>query len=114
MAHPECPVERAAEVISGKWTLLIIRDLADGGRRFTELQRSLSGISPKTLSERLRELERRGVIDRRTFHAMPPRVEYELTQKGQALLSVIDCLRRYGEEWLSVPLTHTSDRGAAL
>lgn len=101
MAAAGCPVERAAQIIGGKWTILIIRDLQGGEQRFTELMRSMPGISPKTLSERLRELERRGIVQRRTFHGMPVRVGYALTQKGQALLPVIECLRRYGEDWLS-------------
>lgn len=101
MAAAGCPVERAAQIIGGKWTILIIRDLQDGEQRFTELMRSMPGISPKTLSERLRELERRGVVERRAFQDMPVRVGYVLTEKGRALLPVIECLRRYGEDWLS-------------
>ncbi len=69
-----CPVARTARIISGKWTLLIIRDLASGVKRFNQLERSLQGISPKTLSERLRSLEEEGVILRQTFAEVPPRV----------------------------------------
>lgn len=103
MAVRSCPVERAAEIISGKWTILIIRDLQGGGRRFGELARSLAGISPKTLSERLKDLERRSIVERRSLTGMPVRVEYALTEKGQALLPVIETLRRYGEAWTSSP-----------
>lgn len=95
-----CPVAKTAEIISGKWTLLIIRDLTYGTRRFSELERSLAGISPKTLSERLSSLEREGVLHRRTFAEVPPRVEYSLTEKGQALAQVIDAMRAYGNRWL--------------
>ena len=95
-----CPVARTAEIISGKWTLLIIRDLASGVKRFYQLERSLHGISPKTLSERLRSLEEEGIILRRTFAEVPPRVEYSLTEKGQDLVTVIESMRSYGKQWL--------------
>jgi DNA-binding HxlR family transcriptional regulator len=95
-----CPIARTAEIISGKWTLLIIRDLASGVKRFNQLERSLHGISPKTLSERLRSLEEEGVIIRQTFAEMPPRVEYSLTTKGRDLCNVIESMRSYGKRWL--------------
>ncbi len=100
--HPElCPVLRAAEVISGKWTLLILRDLSKGINRFSGLERSLSGISPKTLSERLKQLEKSGVVTRKSFAEVPPRVEYTLTEMGLDLIPLIDHLREYGVKWLS-------------
>jgi DNA-binding HxlR family transcriptional regulator len=95
-----CPVARTADIISGKWTLLIIRDLTTGTKRFSELERSLAGISPKTLSERLSALEREGVLHRRTYAEVPPKVEYSLTEKGQELVHVIDAMRAYGTHWL--------------
>ena len=95
-----CPVARTARIISGKWTLLIIRDLTSGVKRFNQLERSLSGISPKTLSERLRSLEEEGIIFRQTFAEVPPRVEYSLTEKGQDLVDVIESMRSYGQQWL--------------
>jgi len=98
--HVVCPVARTAEIISGKWTLLIIRDLTTGTKRFSELERSLEGISPKTLSERLCSLEREAVLSRRTYAEVPPRVEYSLTEKGQALAGVIEEMRLYGRTWL--------------
>src|SRR5207248_10944751 len=79
-----CGVSATAEVICSKWTPLIIRDLAEGRCRFCELERSLAGISPRTLSLRLRALEDEGIIQRRTYPEVPPRVEYALTDKGQA------------------------------
>jgi DNA-binding HxlR family transcriptional regulator len=101
-----CPVARTAEIISGKWTLLIIRDLTTGTKRFSELERSLDGISPKTLSERLTVLEREGVLSRRTYAEVPPKVEYSLTPKGQALVGVIEAMRTYGNTWLDCGPDH--------
>jgi DNA-binding HxlR family transcriptional regulator len=96
-----CPIERTATLIGDRWTPLIVRDLAPGCRRFSELQRSLPGISPKTLSDRLRRLEEAGVITRACFAEMPPRVEYRLTEKGHALLGVIESMRDFGVTWLA-------------
>jgi DNA-binding HxlR family transcriptional regulator len=95
-----CPVARTAKIISGKWTLLIIRDLASGVKRFNQLERSLDGISPKTLSERLRYLEEEGIVLRQTFAEVPPRVEYSLSERGRDLIDVIECMRCYGKQWL--------------
>ena len=95
-----CPVARTAKIISGKWTLLIIRDLASGVKRFNQLERSLDGISPKTLSERLRHLEEEGIVLRQTFAEVPPRVEYSLSERGHDLIDVIECMRCYGNQWL--------------
>jgi DNA-binding HxlR family transcriptional regulator len=108
-----CPVCQTAEIISGKWTLLIIRDLADGSCRFCELERSLEGISPRTLSLRLRALEAEGIVERRTYPEVPPRVEYCLTEKGRALVPVIDYMRGYGRQWLNGTSTLPSHRAAA-
>ena len=96
-----CPVARTAEIIGNKWTPLIVRDLARGQRRFSELERSLFGISPKTLSERLKRLEEAGIVARACFAEVPPRVEYSLTPKGHALLPVIESMRTFGVTWLS-------------
>jgi DNA-binding HxlR family transcriptional regulator len=95
-----CPVCRTAEIVCGKWTLLVIRDLAEGRSRFCELERSLAGISPRTLSLRLRALEEEGVVERQTFPEVPPRVEYVLTAKGRALVPLIEDMRAYGQTWL--------------
>jgi DNA-binding HxlR family transcriptional regulator len=113
-----CPVYATADLISGKWTMLIIRDLADGRCRFCELERSLAGISPRTLSLRLRALEEEGVVRRQTFAEVPPRVEYGLTEKGHALAPLIEDMRRYGREWLGVdgdcvPRSEPAATGAA-
>jgi DNA-binding HxlR family transcriptional regulator len=95
-----CPVCRTAEIVCGKWTLLVIRDLAEGRSRFCELERSLHGISPRTLSLRLRALEEEGIVERQTFPEVPPRVEYALTDKGRALVPLIEDMRAYGLQWL--------------
>jgi DNA-binding HxlR family transcriptional regulator len=95
-----CPVCRTADIVCGKWTLLLVRDLAEGRSRFCELERSLQGISPRTLSLRLRALEDEGIVERHTFPEVPPRVEYALTDKGRALLPIIDDMRTYGSVWL--------------
>jgi DNA-binding HxlR family transcriptional regulator len=95
-----CPVCATADLVCAKWTLLVIRDLSEGRSRFCELERSLAGISPRTLSLRLRALEEEGIVERRTFPEVPPRVEYELTEKGRALMPLIEDMRRYGREWL--------------
>src|ERR1041384_4329130 len=88
-----CPVCATADIICGKWTILVIRDLADGRTRFCELERSLEGISPRTLSLRLRALEEEGIVTRRTFPEVPPRVTYQLTNKGRALVPLIEDMR---------------------
>jgi DNA-binding HxlR family transcriptional regulator len=95
-----CPVCRTAEIVCGKWTLLLIKELAEGQSRFGELERSLGGISPRTLSLRLRALEEEGILARQTFAEVPPRVEYALTDKGLALVPLIDDMRAYGTRWL--------------
>jgi DNA-binding HxlR family transcriptional regulator len=99
-SNDTCPVCRTAEIVCGKWTLLVIRDLAEGRSRFCELERSLEGISPRTHSHRLRALEEEGILERQTFPEVPPRVEYGLTDKGRALIPIVEAMRAYGERWL--------------
>src|SRR6478609_8961569 len=96
----DCPVMRTAEIVCAKWTMLLIRDLAEGRARFCELERSLAGISPRTLSLRLRALEEEGIVERRTYAEVPPRVEYALTDKGRALIPIVEDRREYGRVWL--------------
>src|SRR5438270_326380 len=100
-ANSTCPVCRTAEVVCAKWTMLVIRDLAEGRSRFCELERSLAGISPRTLSLRLRALEEEGIVERRTYPEVPPRVEYALTEKGRALVPLVEGMREYGRRWLN-------------
>jgi len=106
-----CPVCRTAEIVCGKWTLLLIRDLSEGRSRFCELERSLQGISPRTLSLRLRALEEEGIVERDTFPEVPPRVEYQLTEKGGALLPIIDGMRVYGDRWLAADCADLGSSG---
>jgi len=98
-----CPVCRTADIVCGKWTLLLVRELAEGCSRFCELERSLTGISPRTLSLRLRALEEEGIVARSTFPAVPPRVEYALTEKGRALEDVVHAVARWAECWVEAP-----------
>ena len=96
----DCAVAATAEIVATKWTPLIVHDLSEGPRRFMELEHACPGISPRTLSERLDMLERQDVLIRRSYPESPPRVEYELTEKGRAALPIITALRTYGEQWL--------------
>jgi DNA-binding HxlR family transcriptional regulator len=95
-----CSVAACAEIVGAKWTVLIVHDLSEGPRRFTELEHSCLGISPRTLAERLRWLESEEIVERHSYSESPPRVEYELTDKGRALLPIIAEMRRFGHEWL--------------
>ena len=95
-AEESCPVARSVRVLDGKWTMLVIRDLLGGTRRFSELRVSLSGISPKTLTDRLRDLEHHGLVERVVYAEIPPRVEYSLTPKGRTLKPVIEALATWG------------------
>ena len=98
-SDPYCPVARALNVVGERWSLLVLRDLVlHGPRRFQDLQSSLVGISPNTLSARLKTLEEAGVIERRFYDQHPPRAEYVLTEKGEALRPVVRALREWGEQ----------------
>jgi DNA-binding HxlR family transcriptional regulator len=111
--NSDCPVCRTADIVCGKWTMLVIRDLAEGRSRFCELERSLEGISPRTLSLRLRALEEEGVVARQTYPEVPPRVEYALTDKGRALVPIVESMRAYGTEWLGADGTCAEDADAS-
>ncbi|MFE4117807.1 winged helix-turn-helix transcriptional regulator [Priestia sp. YIM B13448] len=92
-----CPIAKTLDVIGTKWTFLIIRDLLiEGTMRFRDLLKSMDGISPKTLSLRLKELENHGIVERKVFPEVPPRVEYTLTEKGKRLESIFIELKRFG------------------
>lgn len=93
-----CPVEKAIKLIGGKWTILILRDLFTGTKRFGELRKSLIGVSPKTLSGRLRYLEKEGIVARKIFPEVPPKVEYALTKRGKSLGAIIESMRVWGEK----------------
>jgi DNA-binding HxlR family transcriptional regulator len=92
----QCPERRAAQVLDGKWTTLILRDLLGGKKRYSELQRSLRGISPRLLALRLRTLEEHHILTRTQFPTIPPTTEYALTARGQQLLPVIEAMAVFG------------------
>jgi DNA-binding HxlR family transcriptional regulator len=91
-----CPVARAVRSLDGKWTLLIVRDLLGGRRRFGELRASLVGISPKTLTDRLRDLTDNRLVERTMYAEIPPRVEFSLTEAGRSVAPVIAALAAFG------------------
>ena len=93
---PSCPVARANQILGGKWTTLVLRDLMGGVKRYSELQRSLSGISPRMLADRLALLEREGLISKTIYPVVPPKTEYTLTARGQAILPVITAMAEFG------------------
>lgn len=109
----DCPVQHAARLIEGKWTTLIVRDLLNGSKRFSELQRSLSGISPRLLTARLRLLEVEGVLLRQVYATQPPSTEYSLTVHGRRLQKLIEAMAAFGlasrrrERKLSAPAAAT-------
>jgi DNA-binding HxlR family transcriptional regulator len=103
-----CAVAASAEIVGAKWTALLVHDLSEGARRFSQLEHSCSGISPRTLAERLRALEHEGIVERHSYPESPPRVEYELTAKGEALLPIIDAMREFGHSWLQCDHDHAS------
>ncbi len=92
----DCPVRQASEIVGHKWTTLVVRDLMSGKKRYSELQRSISGISPRMLAARLKELERAGVVTRTVFPTIPPTTEYELTHLGRKLEKLIHALAEFG------------------
>ncbi len=93
---PACPVETVLMLLSSRWRVLIIRDLLEGTRRFGELRRSVSGISQKVLTANLRGMEEEGLLTRRVYAEVPPRVEYTLTDLGESLRPVLDALALWG------------------
>ncbi len=96
-----CSIANAARLLGDRWTLVILRDLAKGSQRFSELEGASGGISPRTLADRLRQMESDGMLKRESFREIPPRVQYTLTKKGVAALPVIEALRDFGDTWLT-------------
>ena len=94
----ECPVKKTAEVIEGKWTTLVVRELLPGKKRYSEIQRALKGISPKVLTSRLRLLEERKLVTRTVYATVPPTTEYELTNIGKKLKGVLNAMAEFGQE----------------
>lgn len=97
--HPDCPVSKTLKIIGGKWTMMILHQLFGGPRRFGELQKALSTISPKTLTVRLQELEHEGIIARRVYDQVPLKVEYSLTKKGKSLREIFDKISEWGDKF---------------
>ncbi len=96
---PACPVETTLTLISSKWKVLIVRDLLAGTKRFGELQRSVGNVSQKVLTAQLREMEEDGLVDRKVYPEVPPRVEYSLTELGRSLEPVLSAMWNWGEEY---------------
>lgn len=99
MSDDCCPIAEAAKLLGDKWTLIILRDLTDGPRRFRDLESTGEGISPSVLTGRLKDLEGHGIVIRSRYNEIPPRVDYELTPKGRDALDVVEALRIYGAKW---------------
>jgi DNA-binding HxlR family transcriptional regulator len=96
---PACPVEATLSLISDRWKVLIIRDLLEGTRRFGELKHSIGAITQKVLTAHLREMETQGLLTRKVYAEVPPRVEYTLTETGYSLKPVLDTMNRWGMEY---------------
>ena len=98
---PACPVETTLSLISDKWTVVIIRDLLTGTKRFNELMRSVTGITQKVLTSHLRNMEANGLLVRKVYPEIPPKVEYTLTETGYSLKPILDAMYTRGENYKS-------------
>ncbi|MCI8554726.1 MAG: helix-turn-helix transcriptional regulator [Clostridiales bacterium] len=96
---PVCPVETTLTLISDKWKVLILRDLLSGTKRFGELKKSIGSVSQKVLTAQLRQMEDNGLLTRKAYPEVPPRVEYTLTELGCSLKPILDAMQRWGEEY---------------
>ena len=96
---PACPVETTLTLIGDKWTVLILRDLLPGTKRFGELKKSIGGVSQKVLTAQLRQMESSGLLVRTVYPEVPPRVEYTLTELGYSLEPVLEAMRNWGQEY---------------
>lgn len=96
---PACPVETTLTLIGDKWKVLILRDLLTGTKRFGELKKSVGNVSQKVLTAQLRDMEESGLVNRRAYAEVPPRVEYSLTELGQSLKPILASLWTWGEEY---------------
>lgn len=94
---PACPVETTLMLIGDKWKVLILRDLLTGTKRFGELKKSIGGVSQKVLTAQLRDMEENGLVNRKVYAEVPPRVEYSLTELGQSLKPILDSMWNWGE-----------------
>ena len=98
---PACPVETTLTLIGDKWKVLILRDLLTGTKRFGELKKSIGSVTQKVLTAQLRDMEESGLISRRVYAEVPPRVEYSLTELGKSLKPILDSMQSWGEEYKS-------------
>ena len=96
---PACPVETTLSLIGDKWKVLILRDLMPGTKRFGELRRSIGTVSQKVFTAQLRDMEENGLVCRKVYAEVPPRVEYSLTERGQSLQPILDAMRDWGAEY---------------
>lgn len=96
---PDCPVEITLQLIGDKWKVLIIRDLLTGTKRFNELMRSVTGITQKVLTSHLRAMEAAGLVNRKVYPEVPPKVEYSLTETGLSLKPILDCMVAWGDDY---------------
>lgn len=96
---PKCPVETTLSLISDRWRVLIIRDLLEGVKRFGELKKSIGKISQKVLTTNLRAMEANGLLTRKVYPEVPPRVEYTLTEIGYSLKPILDAMVKWGTEY---------------
>lgn len=96
---PACPVETTLSLIGSKWKVLILRDLLPGTKRFGELKKSIGHVSQKVLTNQLREMESQGLVNRKVYAEVPPRVEYSLTDLGLSLKPILDAMWNWGEEY---------------
>lgn len=99
---PACPVETTLLLISNKWTILILRDLFNGTMRFGQLRKSIGAISQKVLTSNLRDLEDKGIISRKVYPQVPPRVEYSLTELGLSLKPIVDSMYNWGLKYKAI------------
>lgn len=115
---PKCPVHEracvatAAAIVSSKWTPQLIYAMANGVERFGELQKEAGGINPRTLSARLDDLEQQGIVAKKAYAEVPPRVEYSLTQKGRDLLPILECMVEWGEKYAQSEASKTQQPAA--
>lgn len=98
-ALPACPVETTLTLIGDKWKVLILRDLMDGTKRFGELKKSIGSVSQKVLTAQLRAMEESGLVTRKVYAQVPPRVEYTLTQTGYSLQPILEAMQSWGEAY---------------
>lgn len=96
---PACPVETTLMLIGNKWKVLILRDLMPGTRRFGELKKSIGSVSQKVLTAQLRDMEDKGLVSRKVYAEVPPRVEYSLTELGRSLSPILEAMQTWGENY---------------